>query len=237
MAKAKVTPISAPVSVADNGPDFGYSEVPAVTNDNSENEANTEYSDYPELSAPPVSTMTAIASTLATTGKKLATGPAIAADITGTVLTLTFSDGRAIELDATRLVPDMQMAAMLHGLKQKLVDAAAIARDTETGRSATLTDKFEAVKEIFDRITGDEPSWNKVREGGVVAGSNLLIRALMKMGDKSRETVELFLAKKSKEEKMALRKNTKVAAIILELQAAGGNKNIDTDSMLDDLMG
>lgn len=181
--------------------------------------------------------LTQIASTLTATGKRAGNAPTIAADITGTILTLTFSDGRAIELDAAKLAPDMQQAAMLHGLKQKLVDAAAIARDTDTGRAATIGDKYNAVKEIYDRITGEEPSWNKVREGGAAAGSNLLIRALMQMGNKSREDIEAYLDKRSKEEKLALRKNAKVAAIILELQAASADKSIDTDSMLDDLMG
>ena len=178
-----------------------------------------------------------IASTLASTGKRAGNAPTIAADITGTVLTLTFSDGRAIELDATTLPVPMQQAAMLHGLKQKLVDAAAIPHDTNTGRGATISDKFAAVKEVFDRITGDEPSWNKVREGGAAAGSNLLIRALMQMGGKTRGEIEAYLDKRSKEEKLALRKNVKVAAIIVALQAAGADKKIDTDSMLDDLMG
>ena len=172
-----------------------------------------------------------------TTTAPNAKAPAITADITGSVLTLTFSNGQTLELDAAKLHTDMQHAAMLHGLKQKLVDAAAIGRDVETGRSATITDKFEAVKEIYDRLTGDAPTWNKVREGGTGGGSGgLLARALMELSGKDRTTVDAQLAVWTKEQKLALRKNDRIAAIITRMQSEGADNSIDTDGLLDELL-
>jgi hypothetical protein len=161
---------------------------------------------------------------------------AIAADVSNDTLTLTFSDGREIVLRVGQLDGAMQTAAMLHGLKQKLVDAAAIARDTETGRSATLNDKYAAVKEIYDRITSDTPSWNKIRGDGMGTGNTLLVRAMMQFTGKTKAAIDAYLDTKSKEEKLALRKNPKIANIIAELQAAGADDSIDTDAMLDELM-
>jgi hypothetical protein len=163
--------------------------------------------------------------------------PSITADITGTILTLTFSHGEALEIDAAKLTPEIQMQAMLHGLKQKTVDAAAIARDLDTGRSATIADKFAAVKEVADRITGEQPSWNKVREAGATSSNSLLVRAIMELTGKPRATVENDLEARSKEERAALRKNARVATIIVRLQSEKADSSIDTDSLLEELIG
>ena len=114
--------------------------------------------------------------------------PAIAAEVSDTTLTLTFSNGEVLTVDATSLSPDIQTAACLHGLKQKLVDAAAIARNTDTGASATLEDKFNAVREVFERITAPDGTWNKqARAGGTsTGGSGLLLRALMELTGQSK---------------------------------------------------
>jgi hypothetical protein len=170
--------------------------------------------------------------------KKLAT--AVAATITGPLLTLRFSNGEQLSVDANALSPDIQQAAMMHGLKQKLIDAAAIARDPETGRTATIDDKFAAVREVFDRITAaDGSTWNKARGTGESGGNKggLLVRAMMRLTSKSREAIIAFLDEKSKDELAALRKNPRIAEIIAQLQLEQANTNgIDSDSLLDSLM-
>lgn len=161
----------------------------------------------------------------------------ITADIFGTVLTLTFINGEALEIDAATLPADIAMQATLHGLKQKLVDAAAIARNTETGASATVNDKIAAVKEVHARLTSPNPTWNKVRAAGEGGGNNLLARALMKMTGKDAAGIAAYLENKTKEEKAALRKNPRVATLIAEMQAAAAaTDGIDTDSLLAELM-
>ena len=173
---------------------------------------------------------------IVTTGRKAD----ITADIFGTTLTLTFSNGQALEIDAAKLAPEIFMQAALHGLKQKLVDGAAIARNRDTGLSATIADKFEAVREIYDRITGPEPTWNKVRATGEGTGNSLLVRALIRMskGAKTKADIEAFLEGKTKAEKDALKRNAAVAAVILELQAeAAKDSGIDSDELLGGLLG
>ena len=134
------------------------------------------------------------------------------------VLQLDFANGRGLMLDVQTLSPDVISQAVMHGLKQKLVDSAAITRDPETGRSATVDTKFKAVEAVLNRLM--EGEWNKRREGGPTGG--LLKRALIKLyeGRKTPDQIEAFLAKQSDKEKAALRKNPKVAAIIEELRAA-----------------
>lgn len=167
--------------------------------------------------------------------------PAIAAEINadGTALTLAFSHGEALTIKPADLSPTIVAQAIMHGLKQKLVDAAAISRNPETGRAASVADKFDAVKEVYDRLLAGE--WNKRREGGA-GGSvgGLLFRALCRMyaGKKDAEAIREFLEGKTDAEKAALRKNAKVAAIIEEIRAESAKPgDANSDDLLADLEG
>lgn len=147
--------------------------------------------------------------------------PAIAAEINAdaTALVLTFSHGESLTIKPAELSPTIVAQAIMHGLKQKLVDAAAISRNPETGRAASVADKFDAVKEVYDRLLAGE--WNKRREGGAGGSSGgLLFRALCRMydGKKTPDDIKTFLEAKTDAEKAALRKNSKVAAIIEEIR-------------------
>jgi len=165
--------------------------------------------------------------------------PDITVDTYGSTLTLTFRDGRELALNLESLSGQIRQDAMLHGLKQKLVDAAAIARSTETGRSATLGDKFDAVNEVFIRITAADGTWNKGRAAGEGTGAQgaVFIRALMKLKGKTKSEVEAFLEPLSKEQKAALKKNPRVIETIreLELEAAKQADTTSSDDLLDSL--
>lgn len=160
---------------------------------------------------------------------------AISATINGSTLALMFANGETITVHGDALNRDIQQYAMMHGLKQKLVDAAAISRNPETGRSASVEDKYQAVKTMHDRLLAGQ--WNAVREGGGATGG-LLLQALVRMyaGRKTADELKAFLADKSDAEKTALRKNPRVAAIIEEIRAEQGKAaNIDTDELLGEL--
>ena len=157
----------------------------------------------------------------------------VSADIFGSVLTLNFLHGRFIELDVSKLTEEMKLAGLLHGIKQKLVDAAAIARNKETGRTASIHDKFEAVEEVYNRLLIGQ--WNKSRGDGSGKGSkSYLAEALMELLGKTREQVTEFISSKTKEQLAALKLNPKVSVIINRLESAKV-ADVDTDAMLDEL--
>lgn len=154
--------------------------------------------------------------------------PAVSADITGSVLRITSPEGHEINVDAGSLSDDIRHQAMMHGLKQKIVDAAAISRNPETGRSATITDKFDAMSEVATRLYAGE--WNKRREGGTGAGAGgLLFAALVRLyaGRKSDDEIRTFLAGKTDAEQAALRASSRVAPIIAEIKAERAAKKGD----------
>ena len=165
------------------------------------------------------------------TKNETARTPAIEATIEGTVLTLTFSDGRELVVTRDGLSHEIREAALMHGLKQKLVDAAAISRDPDTGRSATLDDKFNAVKEVLDRLMSGQ--WNKTREGGGGAGG-LLFRALVNLYPKKTPAdVRAYLDELTDKEQAAIRRVPAVAAEIDRLRAASARAGgIDGSAML-----
>ena len=150
-------------------------------------------------------------------------------------LTLAFSNGKELTIQVSQLTEQIAMQALLHGLKQKLVDAAAISRDHETGRSATVEDKFEAVKAVFDRLLAGQ--WNATREGGGQVKGGLLVEALCRLYPaKPREGLVEFVAAKTDKEKAALRKNPKVAAVIAQIKAEkGSDSDDDSDELLAEL--
>ena len=150
-------------------------------------------------------------------------------------LTLTFSNGQELRIHVSQLTPEVGGYALMHGLKRKLVDGAAISRNPETGRAASVEDKFQAVKTVYDRLLAGQ--WNAVREGGGATGG-LLLQALGRMyaGRKTPDELKTFLADKSDAEKTALRKNPRVAQIIEDIRAETGKAaSIDTDELLGEL--
>lgn len=151
------------------------------------------------------------------------------------ILTLTFANGKTLTIGKDDLTEEQRTRALLRGVKEKLVDAAAISCNPETGRSATIDDKYNAVKAVYDRLLAGQ--WNAAREGGGGGSGGLLFKALCRMySNKSPEQIAAFLAGKTDADKTALRKNPKIAAIIEELRAETGKAaNIDTDELLAEL--
>lgn len=151
-------------------------------------------------------------------------------------LVMTPAFGAPIRITAGMLSFEVLRYATMHGLKQKLVDAAAISRNPDTGRSATVSEKLAAVDEVLQRLLAGE--WNKRREGNGGSGG-LLFSALCRLYPaKAPEALREFLDGKTDAEKAALRKNPKVAAIIEEIRAErAGDEGVDSDELLGELDG
>ena len=148
-------------------------------------------------------------------------------------LAIEFAHGKRIELNPFDLADGIREQAIYHGLKQKLVDAAAISRNPETGRSASIEDKYQAVKAVYDRLIAGH--WNAVRGEGGTGTGGLLFAALCRMyaGRKTEEELREWLGTKDKKAQAELRKNPKIATIIEQIKAERG---ADDDSVGEDLL-
>lgn len=145
---------------------------------------------------------------------------------------LTFADGTdtIVQRDDLARLADVYM---WHGAKQKFIDAAAISRNPETGRSATVADKKAAVLEVIERCIV-HGQWNKAREGGGGSGT-LLLEALIRMyaGKKDRAALLAYLDGLTAEQKRQLERNPRVAptieAIRTERRLASGKADDGED--------
>ena len=163
---------------------------------------------------------------------------AIEVEATAQTVTATFKNGEQLIVDCSKFSDELKTMAMLHGVKQKIGDAAAIARNTDTGASATVEDKYNAMSEVVERLNSNG-DWNKVRDGGAGNSSKYsqLVLALMEHSKRDKAAIDVFLAGKSKEQITALRVNPSIAAIIARFaNEASARKGVDSESLLDELI-
>lgn len=148
-----------------------------------------------------------------------------------TALRVTFADGRTIYLRDEDIAPMLTTFAW-HGAKQKLVDAGAISRNKETGRSATVADKFDAIHEVAQRLLAGQ--WNKPREGGEGAANGLLLSAMCRMyaGVMDTDAMRAWLDAKTSDEKAALRINPEIAAIMATIRVERAPKAAEESTAL-----
>lgn len=129
----------------------------------------------------------------------------------------------------TFTVPDnLKLKFCAHGAEQKLGD--------ETAGLEEVEDAVLAVDELMERLTRGE--WGVKRDASGLAGTSVLLRALMEHTQKSAEAIKSFLSTKTQAEKVALRSNAKIKPIVERLEAEKAAKksaNVDTDSLLDEV--
>ena len=122
-------------------------------------------------------------------------------DRVGGLLVWTYSDGKKLEFDPTK-AGAVREDAEYNGWKQKIADAAAISRDSETGKPATVAAKREAMEAVVANLYAGQ--WNATREGS--ERSSQLFDAVMAhyAGKKSADAVRKYLKDMSKEQRDAL---------------------------------
>lgn len=130
--------------------------------------------------------------------------------------------------------------AMFHGFKQRVSDAAAIPADPTTGRPASASEKWEAMKQIVDHLNSGASEWNVKRAEGGRDTSGLVMHALANLKGKTITQLETQLgqmaAKSGVEVKDLLKKLSQSADIIREIAAIKAARvNVDADAMLAEL--
>jgi hypothetical protein len=128
--------------------------------------------------------------------------------------------------------------AWFHGIKQRVVDAAALPWDG-IGAKPTLADKYAEMVKIADHLNSGSPEWNVRGDGGGFGGGMALKAVAAIQGvpvEVMRERVERQAEKQGITPKAYLGRVAKLPAVVAKvaemLRAAGG---VDTDSMLDEL--
>lgn len=157
-------------------------------------------------------------------------GSVLTTSIAGTALTIKVEGiEEALVLDTECLNPAVRERAVTHGLLQRIRDAAAIPRSTETGLAASPREKYEAMKVLVDHYASGRAEWSPSRREGA---DSLLIRALVAVREKPVERVREYVKGLSPAERRALEQHAEIAAKMAELSGASG---VDAEGLLEGL--
>lgn len=111
-----------------------------------------------------------------------------------------------------------------HGAEQKLGD--------ETAGIDDVDDQVLEVDELINRLNAGD--WNVKREGGGMAGTSILLKALVEFSGKTVDQIKEFLKAKTQAEKLALRNHPQVKTIIdrIESEKLAKSAKVDTGALL-----
>lgn len=137
-------------------------------------------------------------------------------------------------LDMAKVSATVKAYAAFHGMKQRLVDAAAMSKDTKDGSAASPATKADAIRKLVDFYATGTEKWSRVSEGGPKGG--FLFEALCKVYGhmKAPSEIRAWLDGLSDKEQAALREDDTIAPVIAELKAAKPKpaSTVDTKSLL-----
>jgi hypothetical protein len=153
-----------------------------------------------------------------------------------TAETLTFSVKGAGETTLTlaQVSENVMRRAAIHGLKQRVSDAAAQSRDPKTGASASAHDKLEAMVAIVEHYNSGSSEWRLKGTDRIGSDEVLLARALAEVyPDRDVAKLRTYVSGLTKPErtKLLMTGDIKVAADLIR-EAEAAVSTIDTDELL-----
>ena len=154
-------------------------------------------------------------------------------------LTFTVADCGEFNLTPGSLSDEVRNRAMVHGLVQKISDAAAL------GKDATPLDKFTAMKSVADRLA--EGEWSKRTGEGSANVAGIIYRAFREFVEVSAKAakkpipdetaIRAVYDAKDRAGQLALRTVPAIATIIERMKSEKGSTgtSVDVDALLGDL--
>lgn len=147
----------------------------------------------------------------------------------------TVKDVGEIELSLALMSDENRQRAMIHGMTQRISDAAAISRNPETGKPADAADKFAAMKSLVVFYESGTKEWTRKRvEGGAGYSNGLLAECLKRLHpEKPAERIAAYLKGLKPSERAALLNSDKIRPIAEEIRAeAAEASKVDVDALL-----
>ena len=143
-----------------------------------------------------------------------------------------------LTFDVNSASAENRKRAEMHGWTQRICDAAALAKDPKTGKSATRTAKLERMQTIIDWYAGTENPWKMTGTGEARSSSEqrLLLAAFMEWKSLEEDRAKKFLATRTKEQLHAIRNIKAVVQIMNRLREEEATEvdGLDIDAELED---
>lgn len=129
----------------------------------------------------------------------------IAHKIEGQLVKFAVKGAGELVLDVAKVHAANRARAELHGFVQRISDAAAMARDSKTGASATPQEKFTAMQRLVEHYMGGAEEWSPARSTEGVGRpkaenpSARLLRAALKIHAPSKDeaTIAAFVKERT----------------------------------------
>ena len=171
----------------------------------------------------------------------------ISTEVEGTAISFVVEGAGSFFIDYTNLTEELRTRALIHGIVQKVSDAAAMPKaDLPSDPIEAAKTKLEAMQSVADRLLAGDWSKRSGEGGGPVAG--IILRAFTEFAlaraakakntAVTAETVKAVYDAKTKSEQLALRNVPEIAAIIDRIKAERGNnaaRQVDAAALLDEL--
>lgn len=133
----------------------------------------------------------------------------------------------SILMKMDKLANEVIERAAVHGMIQRISDAAAISRDPETGKPASAQDKFDAMSRLVAHYESGTAEWSRKPVAGEREKGGLLFKALCQMSpSKSPEEIRAWMGTKTKKELALISRTEKVATVIATLRPATGEVDL-----------
>lgn len=152
----------------------------------------------------------------------------------GQVIVFRVKDAGETRLPVLLLSDKLKQRAMVHGLVQKVSDAAALSRDSKTGKSASAQDKLAAMAKVVEHLMSGTEEWNLKREGGGGPGAEtqLLTKALSELyPSKGSEALSKWVKARSVQERAALMAQENIKAKVDKYRSEQA-KSVDAEELL-----
>lgn len=146
-----------------------------------------------------------------------------------------------LTFDPTKVDAANRTHAEFHGWKQRIVDGAAISRDTTTGQPATPKEKYDAMAELIAHYESGSAEWSRAGGGG--GGKSITIEAIARVQNLSYEAaeaeVDAMAVKRNEERKKTLAFLGTGARVMAAIKAIRDERMptpvVDADEALDAL--
>ena len=168
----------------------------------------------------------------------------ISTALDGAILSFNVNGAGEFSLNVDELDGTVRREALVHGLRQKISDAAAISRDVlPDDPAAAAKMKFDAMADVADRLRSGE--WNARKGDGSAPVAGIIYRAfeawaMARAAEKGAtltpEQCRASYDNRDRAGQFALRKVPAIAEIIERMKAErGGSDSVDADAILADL--
>lgn len=168
----------------------------------------------------------------------------VTSQVTPEGIVFSVKDAGSITLNLSAVSEAIKARACLHGLNQRIIDAAAKSRDPSTGMPAAPQAKLEAMKRLVDHYASGTEDWSPAREASSGPGLDALaLFAVAEATEKDLPTTRAFIeagaTKHGITQRAYLAKlctSALVAPILTRLRAAQAPE-VSADDELEGLMG